>query len=105
LIVPPEVIIINIQYAGMQKYDNSVYMIHIGIVFLPYNHLHLRVILWFTYRWWLFLFRLNVGYMIIELLVYIVKYTIKAQNALKSGFNSLIHFGKSFSSSLVCHYV
>merc|ERR1711872_49286 len=57
---------------GMQKYDNSVYMIHNENVFLPYNHLHSRVILWFTYRWWLFLFRMNVGYMIIELLAFIL---------------------------------
>jgi len=60
----------------MQKYD-SVYMIHNENVFLPYNYLHSRVILWFTNRWWLFLFRLNVGYVIIELLVYIFKYAIK----------------------------
>jgi len=81
----------------MQKYDNSVYMIHNENVFLPYNHLHSRVILWFTYRWWLFLFRMNVGYMIIELLVYIFKYAIKARNALKSGgIFTFIHFGKIF---------
>merc|ERR1711874_68200 len=46
---------------------------------------------------------MNVGYMIIELLVYIFKYAIKARNALKSGgIFTFIHFGKRFSSNLVC---
>jgi len=83
-----------LQYAGMQKYDNSVYMIHNENVFLPYIHLHSRA---FFYGLLIDggLSRLNVGYMIIELLVYIIKYTIKAQNALEScGIFTYIHFGK-----------
>jgi len=56
----------------MQKYDNSVYMIHNENVFLSYIHLHSRA---FFYGLLIDggLSRLNVGYMIIELLVYIVK--------------------------------
>merc|ERR1712142_381835 len=61
-----------LQYAGMQKYDNSVYMIHNENVFLSYIHLHSRA---FFYGLLIEggLSRLNVGYMIIGLLVYIVK--------------------------------
>merc|ERR1712142_1305547 len=61
-----------LQYAGMQKYDNSVYMIHNENDFLSYIHLHSRA---FFYGLPIDggLSRLNVGYMIIELLVYIVK--------------------------------